>query len=272
MWLPSYATRAERLPRIFVVAFAIAVMLFLIAPLFIVVPLSFSKDPFFTLPVQEYSLRWYADFFGNARWMTAIVNSTITAVLTTVLATTLGTLAALGISRPDFPARRLIMALLISPMIVPVVIVAVGSYLFFGQFGLTNTRTGLVLAHTALAAPFVVITVTATLSTYDTNLTRAALSLGASPLSTFFRVTLPSILPGVVSGGIFAFAISFDEVVVALFMTAAEQRTLPVQMFSGIRDQINPTIMAAATLLLGLSILLFIALTLLTRRRPKSSM
>ncbi|MFT0531364.1 ABC transporter permease [Castellaniella hirudinis] len=271
MWLPSYATPLERLQRTVVVIFAVVVLLFLIAPIFIIVPLSFSKDPFFTLPVQEYSLRWYADFFSSARWITAIVNSAITAVLTTLLATTLGTLAALGISRPEFPARRLVMALLISPMIVPVVIVAVGSYLFFGQFGLTNTRTGLVLAHTALATPFVVITVTATLSTYDTNLTRAALSLGAPPLATFFRVTLPSIFPGMLSGAIFAFAISFDEVVVALFMTAAEQRTLPVQMFSGIRDQINPTIMAAATLLLGLSILLFTILTLLARRAEKAS-
>ncbi len=269
MWLPSYAMPSERLPRLLVVGFAIAVMIFLIAPLFIIVPLSFSKDPFFTLPVQEYSLRWYADFFGNARWMKAIFNSGATAVLTTLLAMTLGTLAALGIARPDFPARRLVMALLISPMIVPLVIVGVGSYLFFGQFGLTNTRTGLVLVHTALATPFVVITVTATLSTYDTNLTRAALSLGASPWSAFFRVTLPNILPGVISGGIFAFAVSFDEVVVALFMTAAEQRTLPVQMFSGIRDQINPTIMAAATLLLALSILLFAVLAFLTR--PKRS-
>ncbi len=267
MWLPSYATPSERLLRTLVVAFAVAVMLFLIAPLFIVVPLSFSKDSFFTFPVREFSLRWYVDFFGNARWMHAIFNSSVAAVMTTVLATTLGTLAALGISRPDFPARRLVMAMLISPMIVPTIIVAVGSYLFFGRFGLTNTRTGLVLAHTALATPFVVITVTATLSTYDTNLTRAALSLGAPAISTFFRVTLPNILPGVVSGAIFAFAISFDEVVVALFMTAAEQRTLPVQMFSGIRDQINPTIMAAATLLLTLSIILFTALNLLTRRR-----
>ena len=149
----------------------------------------------------------------------------------------------------------------------PIVIGAVGSYLFFGQFGLTNTRTGLVLAHTALATPFVVITVTATLSTYDNNLTRAALSLGAPPTSAFFRITLPNIMPGVVSGAIFAFATSFDEVVVALFMTAAEQRTLPVQMFSGIRDQINPTIMAAATLLLALSVVLFCALAFLTRRR-----
>jgi putative spermidine/putrescine transport system permease protein len=269
MWLASYATTSERLMRVAVVAFAVLVLLFLIAPLFVIVPLSFSKDPFFTLPVREYSLRWYEDFFGNARWMNAIANSAIAAVLTTILATTLGTLAALGISRPEFPARRLIMALLITPMIVPIVIVAVGSYLFFGQFGLTNTRTGLVLAHTALATPFVVITVTATLSTYDTNLTRAALSLGASPSSAFFRVTLPNIMPGVVSGAIFAFATSFDEVVVALFMTAAEQRTLPVQMFSGIRDQINPTIMAAATLLLVVSITLFATLAFLTRRRAR---
>ncbi len=267
MWLPSYATPSERLLRILVVAFASLILLFLIAPLFIIVPLSFSQDPFFTLPVREYSLRWYQDLFGNPRWLDAMVNSAVAAVLTTALATTLGTLAALGIARPDFPARRVVMALLISPMIVPIVIVAVGSYLFFGQFGLTNTRAGLVLAHTALATPFVVITVTATLSTYDTNLTRAAHSLGASGPSAFFRVTLPMILPGVISGAIFAFATSFDEVVVALFLTAAEQRTLPVQMFSGIRDQINPTIMAAATMLLALSILLFAALAVLTRKR-----
>ncbi|VDC22945.1 ABC transporter permease [Pseudogemmobacter humi] len=267
MWLPSYATPAERLMRVLVVAFAAAILLFLIAPIFIIVPLSFSQDPFFTLPVREYSLRWYEDLFGNPRWLDAMLNSALAAVLTTILATTLGTLAALGIARPDFPARRVVMALLISPMIVPVVIVAVGSYLFFGQFGLTNTRAGLVLAHTALATPFVVITVTATLSTYDTNLTRAAHSLGASGASAFFRVTLPMILPGVISGAIFAFATSFDEVVVALFLTAAEQRTLPVQMFSGIRDQINPTIMAAATMLLALSVCLFAALALLTRKR-----
>lgn len=267
MWLPSYATPSERLMRSAVVIFAVAVLLFLIAPLFVIVPLSFSADPFFTFPVPKYSLRWYYDFFGNERWVKGIINSSITAVLTTILATTLGTMAALGLTSPHFPYRRAVMAVLISPMIIPVVIVAVGSYLFFGPLGLTNTRLGLVLAHTALATPFVVITVTATLSTYDTNLTRAALSLGAPPVSAFFRVTLPSIITGVISGAIFAFATSFDEVVVALFLTGAEQRTLPVQMFSGIRDQINPTIMAAATILLALSVALFVALALLTRRK-----
>ncbi len=267
MWLPSYATPTERFFRTLVVFFSFAVLVFLIAPLFVIVPLSFSADPFFTFPVPKYSLRWYYDFFSNERWITGIINSTITAVLTTILATTLGTMAALGLASPHFPWRRAVMAILISPMIIPIVIVAVGSYLFYGPIGLTNTRLGLVLAHTALATPFVVITVTATLSTYDTNLSRAALSLGAPPLNTFLVVTLPNIITGIISGAIFAFATSFDEVVVALFLTGAEQRTLPVQMFSGIRDQINPTIMAAATILLALSIGLFVALTLLTRKK-----
>ena len=266
MGLPFYASTAERSARFALILVVTLVLLFLIAPLFVVVPLSFSNDAFFSFPIRAYSLRWFRDFFGNERWLAALSNSIITASFTTILATGLGTMAALGIARPNFPYRRAVMALLISPMIVPVVIIAVGDYLLFGKFGLTNTRTGLVVAHTVLAAPFVVITVSATLSTYDSVLTRAARSLGASPLSAFLRVTLPVIMPGVVAGAVFAFATSFDEVVVALFMTSAEQRTLPVQMFSGIRDQINPTIMAAATLLLALSTVLFLLVAWLSAR------
>lgn len=161
------------------------------------------------------------------------------------------------------------MAVVLSPMIVPVVITAVGAYLFYGRLGLVDTRAGLVLAHTALAVPFVIITVAATLSTYDTNLSRAARSLGAPPLSGFLRVTLPAIAPGVASGAVLAFATSFDEVVVALFLTGPEQRTLPVQMFSGIRDQINPTIMAAATMLLAVSIVLFTTVLLIVAPRRR---
>jgi len=147
MWLSSFATPAERLTRLLVVLFATAVLIFLIAPIFIIVPLSFSSDPFFTFPVPHYSLRWYYDFCGNERWINSIINSAVTAVFTTIFATVLGTMASLGLSKPDFPYRQAVMALLISPMIVPIVIVAVGSYLFFGQLGLTNTRPGLVLAH-----------------------------------------------------------------------------------------------------------------------------
>ncbi|MCW6512339.1 ABC transporter permease [Lichenifustis flavocetrariae] len=264
--LSPYAEPQERLARFGLIVFVTLVLLFLVAPLLVVVPLSFSDDPFFSFPVKAYSLRWFRDFFGDDRWMASLSNSAITAVFTTILATTLGTMAALGLSRPSFPFRRTVNAILIAPMIVPVVIVAVGDYLLYGHAGLTNTRTGLVLAHTVLASPFVVITVTATLATYDTTLTQAARSLGASSLSAFLRVTLPVILPGVVAGAVFAIATSFDEVVVALFMTSAEQRTLPVQMFSGIRDQINPTIMAAATMLLCVSTILFVVVAWLGAR------
>ena len=264
--LAAYAAPPERLARFGLVIAVTLVLLFLVAPLLVVVPLAFSDDSFFQFPVKVYSLRWFRDFFGNDRWMAGLTNSVITAVFTTLLATTLGTMAALGLTHPAFPFRRTVNAILIAPMIVPIVIVAVGDYLMFGHLGLTNTRTGLVLAHTVLAAPFVVITVTATLATYDATLTRAARSLGASPLSTFQRVTLPVILPGVVAGAVFAFATSFDEVVVALFLTSAEQRTLPVQMFSGIRDQINPTIMAAATMLLAISTTMFVCVASLSAR------
>jgi putative spermidine/putrescine transport system permease protein len=157
MWLPAYATRSERLCRLAVVTFALTVLVFLIGPLFVVFPLSISKDPFFTFPIQEYSWRWYADFFENPRWTESLFNSLFAALLSTALATLFGTLAALGISRPGFPARKAVMALMISPMIMPVVIIAVGAYMFFGTLGLTNTRTGLVLAHAALSIPFVVV-------------------------------------------------------------------------------------------------------------------
>jgi len=267
LWLPAYATRSERFSRFLVVTFAVAVLVFLIGPLFVVFPLSVSKDPFFTFPIKDYSLRWYLDFFENSRWTQSLLNSVIAATFSTAIATLLGTLAALGISRPGFPFRKAVMALMISPMIMPVVIVAVGAYMFFGALGLTNTRTGLVLAHAALAIPFVVVTVLSALSTYDNNLTRAGTSLGAGPVSVFFAVTLPLILPGIVSGALLAFAVSFDEVIVALFLTGADQRTLPVQMFSGIRDQINPTIMAAASLLTTASISLFVLLSVIRKVR-----
>jgi putative spermidine/putrescine transport system permease protein len=267
MWLPIYATRSERVIRILVLGFACAVLLFLIGPLFVVFPLSISKDPFFTFPIKEFSGRWYTDFFLNSRWTDSLWNSVIAASASTLISTVIGTAAALGLSRPSFPFRKLVMALIVSPMIMPIVIVAVGAYMFFGSLGLTNTRTGLILAHVALSLPFVVVTVLSSLSTYDHNLTRAAASLGAPPTAAFFAVTLPIIAPGVISGALLAFAVSFDEVIVALFLTGAEQRTLPVQMFSGIRDQINPTIMAAASLLTICSIGLFLVLTFVTGRR-----
>ncbi len=196
-------------------------------------------------------------------------NSLFIAVFATIAASTLGTLAALGLSRQHMPYRKLIMAFMISPLIVPLIITASGMFLFFAKFQLVATFTGLIIAHTVLGMPFVVITVTATLVGFDQSLTRAAASLGGTPLRTFFKVQMPLILPGVISGGLFAFITSFDEVVVVLFMGGVEQLTLPRQMWSGIRQEISPTILSAATILVVFSILLLASVELLRRRNER---
>ena len=245
------------------------VLLFLVAPILIIVPLSFSSGSFFYYPLPGFSLRWYHDFFTSTFWLPSVWNSLIVGSSATLAATVLGTLAALGIWRARFPGQALVLALLISPMVVPVIIVAVGTYFAFAPLGLTNGYSGLILAHTTLAVPFVVVTVLATLSGFDRTLTRAAAGLGASPVATFRRVTLPLILPGVLSGAVFAFAASFDEVVVALLMAGPGQRTLPRQMFAGINDNISLTIAAAATMLIAISLVLMIAVGLLRRRSER---
>ncbi len=181
----------------------------------------------------------------------------------------LGTLAALGLSQSRFPARAAVMAVLISPMIVPVIISAIGLFFFYAYIGLNGSLVGIILAHTALATPFVVITVTATLMSFDRTLMRAGASLGAPPHTVFFRVVMPLILPGVISGGLFAFVTSFDEVIVILFIGGPEQRTLPRQMFSGIRELISPTITAAASVLIVFSTLLLVTVELLRRRSER---
>ena len=246
-----------------------AVLVFLVAPIFVIVPLSFSSGSFIYYPLPGVSLRWYEDFFTSAFWLPSLKNSLIVGISATVLATGLGTLAALGIWRARFPAQALVLAILISPMVVPVIIVAVGVYFAFAPLGLTDGYLGLILAHTTLGVPFVVITVLATLSSFDRTLIRAAENLGASQIETFRRVTLPLILPGVASGAIFAFAASFDEVVVALLIAGPGQRTLPRQMFAGINDNISLTIAAAATMLIAISLLLMIAVGWLQRRSAR---
>jgi putative spermidine/putrescine transport system permease protein len=264
-----YATPAERVMFYAGWAFTFAVLAFLMAPILTVIPLSFNAEPYFSYPMPGLSLQWYADFFGNPRWTGALALSFKLAVVVTIVATILGTMAALGLSRTNLPFRTLIISICLLPMIVPVIITAVAVFMSFGQFGLIGTFTGLVLAHTALAVPFVIITVLATLSNFDWSLQRMAQSLGASPFTTFRRVVLPLILPGVVTGALFAFVTSFDEVVVALFLASAEQRTLPKQMFSGIREMISPTITAAATVQVLFSILLLVTVEILRRRSER---
>lgn len=259
-------TLAQRLTHAGLALLTGLVLLFLVAPILTIVPLSFSSGSFFYYPLPGLSLRWYEDFFTSTFWLPALKNSLVVGVSATVLATLLGTLAALGIWRARFPAQALVLAILISPMVVPVVIVAVGVYFAFAPLGLTDGYAGLILAHATLGVPFVVVTVLATLAGFDRTLLRAAESLGASQITTFRRVMLPLILPGVASGAIFAFAASFDEVVVALLMAGPGQRTLPRQMFAGINDNISLTIAAAATMLIAISLVLMAVVGALQRR------
>jgi putative spermidine/putrescine transport system permease protein len=274
--LPPYATPLERVWHYAYRVICAFVFLFLIAPILLIVPLSFNAEPYFTFTpgmlsfdMDAYSLRWYEEFFTSESWMHSIKNSFIIAIASTLLATALGTLAALGLSRSHMPARTLIMSLLISPMIVPLIISGAAMFFFYSQINLAQTHIGVILAHAALGTPFVVITVTATLVGFDTRLVRAAQSLGATPQRTFFKIIMPLIAPGVISGALFAFITSFDEVVIVLFLAGYEQRTIPLEMWSGIREQISPTILAVATMLIAISIVLLTTLELIRRRSEK---
>jgi putative spermidine/putrescine transport system permease protein len=266
---PARAMLADKAWDYALWAVCLLVLAFLILPILIIVPLSFSSGTFLTFPLPGLSLRWYEEFFTSAPWQLSLRNSLIVASATTALATFLGTLAALGLTRARLPGQTLLMGLIVSPMVVPLVIVAVGVYFAYAPFGLTSSLLGLTLAHTALAAPFVVITVSATLQGFDPNQARAGASLGASPVVVFRRIILPLILPGVISGALFAFVTSFDEVVVALFVTGPAERTLPRQMFNGIRENISPVIAAAASFVILVSAFLLTVLELLRRRNER---
>ncbi len=291
--LPPYATTGQ---RIWFYSFRVIcglIFFYLIFPILIIIPLSFNAQDFFTftpemltLQPEGYSLKHYEDFFTNSDWQLAFWNSLFIAPFATFLSVSLGTLAAIGLSQSHVPFRGTIMALLISPMIVPLIISATGMFFFYSDLGnwmragiaffceSCDSRkfigfTKVILAHAALGTPFVIITVTATLVGFDKSLTRAASNMGAGPVRTFFKVQMPLILPGVISGGLFAFITSFDEVVVVLFVGSAAQKTLPWQMFIGMREQISPTILAVATILVVISIALLTTVELLRRRSER---
>jgi putative spermidine/putrescine transport system permease protein len=264
---PAYATLADKLGWWALRALCVGVLVFLLLPILVIVPLSFSDSSFLVYPIPAWSLKWYDNLFGSAEWARAAKNSFIIAPAATLIATSLGTLAAVGLARTTFPFKGLLMSLLIAPMVVPIVVVGVSTYLFFAPLGLADSYIALIIVHAALGAPFVLTTVLATLQGFNQNLVRASLSLGESPLRTFFRITLPVIAPGVVSGALFAFATSFDEVVVVLFLAGPRQLTLPRQMFNGIRENISPTIAAVATLLIIFTTGLLLALEWLRGRR-----
>ncbi|HLU73028.1 MAG TPA: ABC transporter permease [Nonomuraea sp.] len=223
---------------------------YLILPVLIVVPMSFSDSSFLTFPPGELSLRWFRNLVEDPVWIDSALASLKVAVLSAVSSVVLGVLASLALVRGRMPFRNTIIAILLAPLIVPYVIIGLASYIVFLQLGLTQTTLGFVLVHTCLAVPYVVINVVAGLVSVDRRVEMAAMSLGAGPVTTFFQVTLPLILPSVLSGGLFAFFISWDEVVTAIFLSGPELTTLPVQMWSGIRVQIDPTVAAISTIVM----------------------
>ena len=248
-----------------------AVLAFLLVPIAAIVPLSFSSGSFLSYPLPGWSMRWYEEVLGGGKWLGALVNSLRVGLAATLLSVLLGTLAALGLARQRGPLAALLKVLMLSPMIVPVILVAVGSYFFLAPLALTSTFTGLILAHTVIAVPFVVVPVLTALEGLDPNLARAAAACGATPTVTFFRVTLPGIVPAMASGALFAFAASFDDVVIALLIAGPEQRTLPREMFSGLRDSITPALTAVATLMIVFSTSLFLLMQALQRRARRAA-
>lgn len=264
-----YETPLERMGRYGLYAFCALVLAFLTAPIFAIVPLSFNATSFLSYPLGGVSLRWYRDLMASADWLAALRNSLIVAVATTAIATPLGVSAAIGLSRLSGSLRSTTFALLASPMIAPVIVVAVAVYFLYAPLGLVDTYLGLILAHTMLASPFVVVVTHAALQGFDQNLLRAGASLGAAPITVQARVVLPLIAPSIAAGAVFAFMTSFDEIVVTMFLAGPEHRTLPLRMFDGVRDQVSPTVTAVATLLIATSVALLAGVELARRRRER---
>lgn len=247
--------------------FSIAAIAFLVVPTFFLVPVSFSTGEFIEWPPRGFSLRWYEEYFGSSVWRSATMRSIWVAVATAVASLALGIPAALTLSRPGLPARSAILALIVSPLILPHIIVAIGLFYVYARVGLVGTSIGLVIGHTVFAVPYVVITMMAAMKHYDQRLDHAAWSLGATRLQTVWKVTLPVLRAGVLAAFVFAFVRSFDELTVALFISTGEATTLPKQMWSDALLKINPTLAAVSTCLLVFITLTIIAADFLNRRR-----
>ena len=278
MALPNHTPWNYRIWHYTYLFFCGLVFFFLIAPLFVILPLSFNAEQYIhfsakmlALDPEGFSLRWYEDMIYGTKnpWGLATKNSLIIAFFATIGSTILGTVAALGLSSRHMPYKAAFMALLISPMIVPLIISGTAIFFFMAKVGLAATHTGIIIAHIILGTPFVVITVTATLTGFDHSVTRAAASLGSNPVNTFRKITLPLIMPGVISGALFAFVTSFDEVIVVLFLAGLDNTTIPIQMWVGLREQLSPTILAVATCLIVMSTLILVSAELLRRRSDR---
>ena len=257
---------SERVARGIGHSFCVLGLVFLVTPIVVVIPLSFSVESLFSYPMHGFSFRWYEAIVHSSAWQRALRNSLVIGFATTFTATALGSVAAIGMNRLRPAWRSVLVAVLISPMIVPGVVIALGLFLFYSPLGLAGNLTGIVAAHTVLGIPFVVITLSAALLSFDNDLMRAAASLGAAPFTAYRRVMFPMMLPALIASALFVFVTSFDEFIVASFLAGPEQYTLPLQMWSGVHDDVNPTILAAATLFVLTSVLPLVAVELLRRR------
>ncbi|WP_448574813.1 ABC transporter permease [Thermomicrobium sp.] len=246
--------------------FSALVLLYLVAPVLIVIPMSFSAAKYLSFPPPGLSLQWYENFFARADWTSATIQSIRVAFMVMVLSTVLGVAASLALVRASFPGKEIVNLIIVSPLVVPAIIVAIAIYGLYVQFRLVQTFWGLVLAHTVLAIPYVIVNVSATLRGFDIRLEQAARSLGANGWQTFRHVTLPLISPGIFAGAVFAFIASFDELIVALFIAGARGRTLPMRMFEGLRMEIDPTIAAVSSMLITFSVLVLASAELVRRR------
>ena len=271
-WLksPASETQITHGQRMWLYVTSIITMMLLVLPTFIVIPMSFSDSQYLEFPPETWSLRWYRHYFGSPEWMQATYTSIKAAILTMLVATPIGVLAAYGLHATKLPYIRVAFVLLITPMMVPVVLIAIGAFYAYVRLQLLYTMTGLVLAHSLLAIPLVVIVTGSALKSYDMNQENAARSLGAPRWKAFLTITLPQIRFAVVTSALLSFLTSFDEVVIAMFISGGDNPTLTRNMFNALRDQIDPTIASISTLMIGLTTLMM-ALAVIFGRNKNSA-
>jgi putative spermidine/putrescine transport system permease protein len=250
---------------------AALIIAWLILPTLIIIPMSFNSASSFNFPPKGFSLQWYENFFTNQSWLNALGASLQVAVLTMVLATTIGILASIGLSKLTFRGKGLLESYYLTPLIVPGIVIAIGLYSLFLQFGLLGTLVGFVLAHTVVALPLVIINVTASLQGVDPRLEQASASLGAGRVQTFFSITLPLIVPGVTAGALFAFVTSFDEIILSLFIQSPQLQTLPVKIYNSVTQTSDPTVAAVAVITMFTSMIVMLIAQFATRKRKRAS-
>ena len=260
-WLkqPASDTQITHANRFWLYIVAAIIMLLLVIPSLIVIPMSFSDSQYLEFPPETWSMRWYHEYFESSKWMRATATSLKVGLLTMLVATPIGTMAAYALFVSGHRAARVLFAFLITPMIVPVILIAIGAFYAYGRVGLNNSITGLVLAHTVLAAPLIMIIITSALRNYDLNQERVARSLGATRTKAFFVITLPQIKFSIVTAALLAFLTSFDEVIISIFVSGGKNATLTKHMFSALRDFIDPTIAAISTIMIVISTTLLLA-------------